>query len=102
MLDVNEKSKLCSEALSSGKVSQQSLDFLRKKYESSRDTVLADDAFFSDNPEDLYNLLRMFDSTSSDYIELLERRITYLEGLVVEYASGVVESNADVVKNCLL
>lgn len=101
MLSISEKEKLCVDALSSGKVSQDSLNFLKKKYEDSRDKVLYEDTFYLDNSKELYNLLRLMCSTSRDYVSSLESRITYLEGLVYEYSTGVVERNAEFLKNLL-
>lgn len=99
MMTIVEKLKLVESILSGGDVSRYYLKNLKESYETSRDKVLGEDMFYADSFVEVYGCMRDADSAYSDYIKALESRVTYLEGVAVDFASGVAQDNSEFVRD---
>lgn len=101
MLTMVEKLELFDDALSGGDVSKDDLENLKKSYETSRDRVLGEDMFYETSFDKVYKCMRDADLACSDYIKALEYRVAYLDAIARDFATGVAQDNAELMRNLI-
>lgn len=100
-MTISEKIKLFNDCLSSGGISKEELKTLKNSYENTRNKVLSEDMFYEDSSSNVYKCMREADSAYSDYIKALEYRAEYLEAVAKEFATGVAEDNAELMRSMI-
>lgn len=99
MLSSNEKYELTLSALTSDEGKSNDVKKYRKLYEMMRDSVLDESVMDIDSYSKLYKMMRNADLVYTDYIRALEDRVAFLEKFALDLTSGVVERDAEFIKN---
>lgn len=56
----------------------EKVESFEEAYETSRQKILSDDLFWSENKDEIYHVLREHDTASSDYIKGLKKELNEL------------------------
>lgn len=83
----NKNVELFLSGLSQLKPLVEKVESLEEAYETSRQKVLSEDLFWSEDKDEIYHVLREHDTTSSDYIKGLKKELQELMLL----ASTIIE-----------
>lgn len=66
----------------------EKVENLEDTYETSRENVLSEDLFWSEDKDEVYRVLREHDTASSDYIKGLKKELQDLMKLATETILG--------------
>lgn len=78
MEDTNKQAKLFIDGLAQLGPLVDKVEKLEDSYETSRQKVLSEDLFWSDDADKIYHVLREHDTVSSDYIKGLKKELQEL------------------------
>lgn len=77
----------------------EKVEELENNYKTSRETVLSEDLFWSEDKDKVYNIMREHDTASSDYIKGLKKELQELMVLAstisLEYSSLGLNNKED-------
>lgn len=88
MEDTNKQAKLFIDGLAQLKPLVDKVEKLEADYKTSRETVLSEDLFWSDDKDEIYRVLREHDTASSDYIKGLKKELQELMVLASTISAG--------------
>ena len=74
----NKNAELFLSGLSQLKPLVEKVESIEEAYETSRQKVLSEDLFWSDDKDKIYRVLREHDTVSSDYIKGLKKELQEL------------------------
>lgn len=66
----------------------EKVEKLEDDYKTSRENVLSEDLFWSEDRDEIYNVMREHDVTSSDYIKGLKKELQELMVLASTISAG--------------
>lgn len=78
MEDTSKQAELFLSGLSQLRPLVEKVEKLEANYKTSRETVLSEDLFWSDDKDKIYRVLREHDTASSDYIKGLKKELQEL------------------------
>lgn len=78
MEDTKKTAKLFVDGLAQLKPLVEKIEKFEANYETSRKKVLSEDLFWSEDKDEIYNVLREHDTVSSDYIKGLKKELQEL------------------------
>ena len=78
MEDTSKQAKLFVDGLAQLKPLVDKVEKLEVDYKTSREKVLSEDLFWSDDKDKIYRVLRKHDTASSDYIKGLKKELKEL------------------------
>lgn len=78
MEDTNKQAKLFIDGLAQLKPLVDKVEKLEANYKTSREAVLSEDLFWSDDKDEIYRVLREHDTASSDLIKGLKKELQEL------------------------
>lgn len=78
MEDTSKQAKLFIDGLAQLQPLVEKVENLEESYETSRQKVLSEDLFWSEDKDDVYRVLREHDTASSDYIKGLKKELQEL------------------------
>lgn len=78
MEDTKKTAKLFVDGLAQLKPLVDKVEKLEADYKTSRETVLSEDLFWSEDRDEIYRVLREHDTTSSDLIKGLKKELQEL------------------------
>lgn len=84
----NKNAELFLSGLSQLKPLVEKVESLEGAYETSRQKVLSEDLFWSDDKDEIYRVLREHDTVSSDYIKGLKKELQELMLLASTIIAG--------------
>ena len=88
MEDTSKQAELFLSGLSQLKPLVEKVESLEKSYETSRQKVLSEDLFWSEDKDEIYRVLREHDTVSSDYIKGLKKELQELMILASTISAG--------------
>lgn len=88
MEDTSKQAELFLSGLSQLKPLVEKVEKLEETYESSREKVLSEELFWSDNKDEVYHVLREHDTASSDLIKGLKKELQELMVLASTISVG--------------
>lgn len=88
MEDTKKTAKLFIDGLSQLKPLVDKVEKLEDDYKTSREKVLSEDLFWSEDKDKVYNVLREHDTVSSDYIKGLKKELQELMILASTISAG--------------
>lgn len=89
----NKSVELFLSGLSQLKPLVEKVESLEEAYETSRQKVLSEDLFWSEDKDEIYHVLREHDTTSSDYIKGLKKELQELMLLASTIIAGYSSLN---------
>lgn len=78
MEDTKKTAKLFVDGLAQLQPLVNKVESLEEAYKTSRETVLSEDLFWSEDKDKVYNIMREHDTISSDYIKGLKKELREL------------------------
>lgn len=88
MEDTKKTAKLFVDGLAQLKPLVDKVEKLKVDYKTSRENVLSEDLFWSEDKDKVYNVLREHDMVSSDYIKGLKKELQELMILASTISAG--------------
>lgn len=88
MEDTKKTAKLFVDGLAQLKPLVDKVEVLESNYKNSRETVLSEDLFWSEDKDEIYHVLREHDTASSDYIKGLKKELQELMVLASTISIG--------------
>lgn len=95
MEDTSKQAELFLSGLSQLRPLVEKVESLEEAYETSRQKVLSEDLFWSEDKDKVYNIMREHDTASSDLIKGLKKELQELMVLASTIIAGY--SNLDLV-----
>lgn len=88
MEDTSKQAELFLSGLSQLLPLVEKVEKLEADYKTSRETVLSEDLFWSEDKDEIYRVLREHDTASSDYIKGLKKELQELMLLASTISAG--------------
>lgn len=88
MEDTSKQAELFLSGLSQLQPLVEKVEKLEADYKTSRETVLSEDLFWSDDKDEIYRVLREHDTASSDLIKGLKKELQELMVLASTIIAG--------------
>lgn len=88
MEDTSKQAELFLSGLSQLQPLVEKVENLEDIYNSSREKVLSEELFWSDDKDEVYNVMREHDTASSDYIKGLKKELQELMILASTISAG--------------
>ena len=88
---LNKNAELFISGLSQLQPLVQKVEKLEAYYKTSRETVLSEDLFWSEDKDEVYNVMREHDTASSDYIKGLKKELNELLTLAATISAGFTD-----------
>lgn len=88
MEDMKKTAKLFIDGLAQLQPLVDKVEKLEASYKTSRETVLSEDLFWSEDKDEVYNVMREHDIASSDLIKGLKKELNELMTLASTISAG--------------
>ena len=95
MEDTSKQAKLFVDGLAQLQPLVQKVESLEEAYKTSRQKVLSEDLFWSEDKNETYRVMREHDTASSDYIKGLKKELQELMILASTISVGYNLSNME-------
>lgn len=86
MEDTKKTARLFVDGLAQLQPLVQKVESLEEAYKTSRQKVLSEDLFWSEDKDEVYSVMREHDTASSDYIKGLKKELLELMALASQVA----------------